>query len=275
VTSGRRIAERVPTLAEAPPECLAAFVEASPGAKRIEVGRVIGETFSIYGRHFVVLFGSAILVFLIAAIASALLAGPARSDFDWGELLLVAAALVVWMIARALYTGFVVRLVQDVRDGKRDFTIGELFSSAAHAIPALIVMAIVSGFAIGIGLILLIIPGLILLTIWAVAPPAIVVERAGALESLGRSRELVRGEGWSVFGVIVVVWLISAVITGVLGAIGDAISGVGYGVGVSLASFATAPLFALASSVMFFDLGGGREAPTAPAAPEAPIAPAA
>jgi hypothetical protein len=252
-------------------------MEASPRAKRIHVGEVISETFSIYGRHFVALFGSAIIVFFVAAILSALLAGPARDDFDWGELLLVLLSIVVWMVARALYIGFIVRLVQDVRDGRRDVTIRELFSSASGAIPALIVMAIVSGFAIGIGFILLIIPGLILLTIWAVAAPAIVVERAGALQSLGRSRELVRGDGWSVFWVIVVIWLISAVVTAVLGAIGDAIGDVGYGAGVSIASFITAPLHALASSVMFFDLGGGRTAPAAAVTepPPAPAAPAA
>jgi hypothetical protein len=247
-------------------------MEASPRAKRIHVGEVISETFSIYGRHFVALFGSAIIVFLLAAIVAALLAGPVRDDFGWGELLLVLLSVIVWMIARALYTGFVVRLVEDVRDGRRDVGIGELFSSATHAIPALIVMAIVSGFAIGIGFILLIIPGLILLTIWAVAAPAIVVERAGALESLGRSRELVRGDGWAVFWVIVVLWLISAVITGILGGIGDSISGLGYGVGLSLSSFITAPLHALAASVMFFDLGGGQSAQAAPAEP-APASP--
>ena len=55
---------------------------------------------------------------------------------------------------------------------------------------------------------LLIVPGLFLLTIWAVTAPAIVVERRGAIEAFGRSHELVRGEGWTVFGAIVVAFLI-------------------------------------------------------------------
>ena len=38
--------------------------------------------------------------------------------------------------------------------------------------------------------------------------PAIVVERRGAIEAFGRSYELVRGDGWTVLGVIVVALLI-------------------------------------------------------------------
>lgn len=248
-------------------------MEASARTKRIHVGEVIGETFSIYGRNFLPLIGSAIILFLVVAVVAALLTGPSRNDISFGELLLVLLAVIIRLAATALYTGFVVRLVEDARDRRREFTIGELFSSAAPAIVPLIAMSILFGIGVGIGLFLLIIPGLILLTIWAVTAPAIVVEGAGAIESFGRSRELVRGEGWSVFWTIVVVWLITAVITFVFGLIGDALEGVWYGVAISLASFVTAPIHSLAASVMFFNLGGGGPETTAPPAGSAPPAP--
>jgi hypothetical protein len=255
-------------------------VEASARTKRIHVGEVIGETFSIYGRHFVALIGSAIILFLVVGVVTALLSGPSRDSLSFGELLLVLLAVIIRLAATALYTGFVVRLVEDARDGRRDITIGRLFSSAAPAIVPLIAMSILFGLGVGIGLILLIIPGLILLTIWAVTAPAIVVEGAGAIESFGRSRELVRGDGWSVFWTIVVVWVITAVITGVFGLIGDALEGIWYGVAISLASFVTAPIHSVAASVMFFNLGGGATATTTPGPeasppPEAPTPPAA
>ena len=41
--------------------------------------------------------------------------------------------------------------------------------------------------------------------------PAIVLEKRGAIESFGRSRELVRGHGWTVFGVILVSFVIEFV----------------------------------------------------------------
>ena len=40
-------------------------------------------------------------------------------------------------------------------------------------------------------MVLLIVPGLILLTIWAVIAPVIVVERSGVIDAFRRSRELV------------------------------------------------------------------------------------
>ena len=68
--------------------------------------------------------------------------------------------------------------------------------------------SILAGIGIGIGLLLFIVPGLWLLTIWAVIVPAIVIGQSGALASFGYSRTLVRGNGWHVFGTLVLVFLI-------------------------------------------------------------------
>ncbi len=206
------------------------------------------------------LIASAAALFIVVGIVTALLSGPAREDLTVGDLALVLLAIIVRAAADALYTGFTVGLVADSRAG-RAVSVGRLFSSAAHVIPALIVMSIVLGVAVGIGLLILVVPGLVLVTIWAVAAPAIVVEGAGPIEALGRSRRLVRGDGWPVFLTIVVVFLISAVITSIFGAAGNAVSGAGYGVAVSIAAFLTAPIHSLAAGVMFFDLGGSRPEP--------------
>ncbi len=94
--------------------------------------------------------------------------------------------------------------VRDVRDGKQDLTIGEMFQRVQPRLPALIVAGILAGLGIALGLVLLIVPGLFLLTIWSLIVPTIVLEGKSAGESFGRSRELVKGNGWSVFGVIVI-----------------------------------------------------------------------
>ena len=104
---------------------------------------------------------------------------------------------------------------------------------------------------------LLIVPGLYLLTIWAVAAPAIVVERRGAIEAFGRSHELVKGEGWTVFGAIVVAFLILVGFAIVAAAIGAAIGSVaGVIILVIIANTLAAPFAALVSSVLFFELRG-------------------
>jgi hypothetical protein len=52
---------------------------------------------------------------------------------------------------------------------------------------------------------------------WTVAVPAIMVERSGAAEALGRSMRLIRGRWWPVFGVIILVAIIRSVIGAVTG----------------------------------------------------------
>ena len=212
-----------------------------------------------------------VLVFVIFGLASGLLENA-------GGLVLVLLAGIVRLAGHALFTGFVVKLVADVRDGRRDQTVGDLFSSAAPAILPLIAFGILFGIGVAIGLVLLIVPGLILLTFWSVGAPAIVVEDAGPIEAFGRSWRLVRGRclvgvrrpSWSALLIVIAVGI-------VLGVIATPIGNGAILVASIISTTITAPIFSLAVSVMFFDLGGGRTAeplgaPTEPPAPAAPTA---
>ena len=243
-------------------------MEATPApVKRITVGDVVGETFSIYGQNLGALLGAAIVVFVIIGLVSGLFQNA-------GGVVLGLLAGIVRLVGYALFTGFVVRLVQDVRDGRRDQTVGDLFSSATGAIVPLIVFGLLFGIGVGIGFILLIIPGLILVTFWCVGAPAIVVEREGPIGAFGRSWNLVRGDAWSVFAALLVILIIVIAIGFVLGAIATPIGNGAILVASIISSVITAPIFAIAVSVMFFDLGGGRAA-AAPAATEPPPPPPA
>jgi hypothetical protein len=242
--------------------------EMEASANRIEPGRVIGEAFQTYQGHVGPLLGGALIVIGIAGVIEGLL-----SITDSIFLALLGAA--IGLAASFLYTGYVVKLVQDVRDGRRDSSVGELFSHAAPYVGTLVLNGILAGIAIFIGFVLIIVPGLILLTIWAVISPSIVVEDKGVFEAFGRSRELVRGHGWQVFGAIVLAFLIVFGVGIVAGAIGASIGDAGRIILGTIANVLTAPIAALVSSILFFELGGGAEAPTGPAPTEAPEAPTA
>jgi hypothetical protein len=228
-------------------------------AKRIRVGDVVSETFSVYGENAGALLGSAVIVFVVVGLVSGLFQNA-------GGVILGILAGIVRLVGYAIYTGFVVRLVQDVRDGRRDHTVGDLFSSAAPAVLPLIVFGIIFGVAVGIGFVLLIVPGLILVTFWSLGAPAIVIEDEGPIGAFGRSWRLVRGDAWSVFGVLVVILLIVIAIGVVLAAIATPISEGAILVASIVSTILTAPIYALAVSVLYFDLGGA-SAPTAPAVP--------
>jgi hypothetical protein len=120
---------------------------------------------------------------------------------------------------------------------------------------------VIAGIAIGVGLVLLLVPGLLLLTIWALIAPVIVVERTGAMESFGRSRALVLGNGWQVFTVIAMVLVIRfalAFVASALAGISDTFAA--YAIADLLTSILVAPIAALAAAVMYFALRAIREA---------------
>ena len=181
--------------------------------RSIDIGSVISRTLSIYADQAAVLLPAAAVVFVLIGIVSAVLVAIAP--------VLAIVAFVVILVGITLYTGMVVELVADVQDGRRDATVGQLIQAATPVIGQLILVGIIAGIGIAIGFVLIIIPGLILITIWSVAAPVVVLERPGALRALGRSRELVRGNGWQVFGVIVVLVIGVGIVAAMIEAVGD------------------------------------------------------
>jgi len=215
--------------------------------RKLDVGGTLSQIFSTYSAQAGVLLPVAFALFLVVAVVNAIIVG---------SFLLFPIGFAVSVVAATLYQGMVVGLVSDVQDGRRDSTVGDLIDATWPVVLPLIGVGILSGIAIGFGFLLFVVPGLILLTIWAVIAPVIVVEHAGVMESFGRSRELVRDNGWQVFGVIFVAFLIAVVAGVILGAIGTGISdSFGMRVFTSLvAETLTAPIGALAAATMYFSL---------------------
>jgi hypothetical protein len=237
--------------------------------RKLDVGGTLSQVFNTYGAQAGVLLPLAFGLFLIVAIIDGLLSG---------SLILFPITFAVSVIASTLYQGMVVEVVSDVQDGRRDMSVGDLVNAVGPVLLPLIGAGILAGIGIGVGLILLVIPGLILLTIWAVIAPVIVVEHSGVIDAFGRSRELVRGNGWQVFGVILCVFLIVVIVGAILGAIAVGISdSVGMRILFNVvAETLTAPIGALAASVIYFRLMALRnEAPPASPAPGAAPPPSA
>ncbi len=215
---------------------------------RVDVGGVIRRVLDIYVDQASVLMPAAAVVFVFTGILAALLivASPA----------LALVALIIDVVAGTLFTGMVVELVADVQDGRRDSSPGQLLRAATPVLGQLVLVGIIAGIGIVIGFILIIVPGLILLTIWSVAAPVVVIEKPGALAALGRSRELVRGNGWQVFGVIAVLYIGVGVLSFIVDGIAQS-AGSGAGIVVRvIVGVLTAPLAALAEAVLYFELRG-------------------
>jgi hypothetical protein len=106
---------------------------------------------------------------------------------------------------------------------------------------------------------------LYLITIWAVIVPVIVIEGVGAMASFGRSRALVRGHGWHVFGTLVMVYVILLVVDLVLGLIFSALPGVlGSGLSAVISGTLISPFLALVVTLVYYRLSGGVPTPPVP-----------
>ncbi|HEY1853615.1 MAG TPA: hypothetical protein VGG40_03430 [Solirubrobacterales bacterium] len=216
-------------------------------SRKLEVGEVLSEVFAIYRENAGVLIPLAFWLFLVVAIVQGI---ATNSVF------LTLLAAILNLVASFLYEGMVVSLVRDVQDGRRDLSIGELYRQVTPVLGTLIGASILYAIGVGIGFILLIVPGLFLLTIWAVIAPAVVIENRGVIESFGRSRELVKGYGWPTFGVIIIAALITAIATLILVSIAAAIADgpiLRIILGL-LASSVTAPITALVAGVLYYRL---------------------
>jgi hypothetical protein len=81
-----------------------------------------------------------------------------------------------------------------------------------------------------------------------------VIEQRGVLGSFARSRELVRGNGWSVFGVIVIVYVAVLAVSLLAGIVSAPLGHVGRDIVQWAVNVAITPVVALSASVLYFEL---------------------
>jgi hypothetical protein len=161
---------------------------------------VLSEAWALYQRyakHFITI---SFAIYLVVAIITALLSLLGT----FGALL----GLLVSVFGMFLLQAALVKAVQDVRDGRVDLDLRATVDAARPFVASVAIASILAAIAIGIGFVLIIVPGLILLTFLSMIVPWIVIGGSGALDSFGRSWRTVRGYAWNVFATLIVVWLI-------------------------------------------------------------------
>lgn len=155
----------------------------------------------MYRAHARHLLTIAFVVYGVAALLQWLLVGGLGG---FGSVL----AAVVSIIAAFLLQAALVKAVDDLRDGRADLSLGDTLRAAQPYIGRVALASIMAGIAVAVGLVLLLAPGLYLLTIWFVLVPVIVLENTPVMPAFARSRALVSGYGWQVFGTLVLVFLL-------------------------------------------------------------------
>lgn len=167
-----------------------------PETRKLAIGEAIQDVGREFERHRPLILRVTVL-FAVLNAASELLdvTGPAGTALSVGILLLLSAA----------YGGMITALLCLPQPAD---SVGGLWAQVRPVLARLIWVTLVTVVAVLAGLMILVVPGLILLTVFAVAGQAVVVERAEVFAALGRSGELVRGNGLRVFLFVILLGLI-------------------------------------------------------------------
>lgn len=194
------------------------------GDRSVSIGRIISRAFGTMGSNPVTVFGISLVFGALPGVLINLGAqrlGYSQQNFANGVITpalfwTIFTVTIMLGIAFAMLTqGALVRATAAHSEG-REASFGESATAGLRVIVPLFILGLLLGLGIMLGFLLLIVPGIILYLMWAVAAPALVEEKTGIIGSFGRSSYLTKGARWKVFGlgliVVVIYWIFSAVI---------------------------------------------------------------
>ena len=210
----------------------AAYTASGPS---LALGDVLRDSFRLYGRLFWQNVLTAALVFAVVCLVQSV--GP------WPLVLLS-------FVGTALVQGALVEAVQNERERRARSSIPHLYRSAGRRLADLVGVSLLTGLGVGLGLLLLVAPGLVLFTRWSLAVPAVMIEGRTPREGMRRSAELVRGHGWAVFAIFFAVTVAAALAS--LGLELLLVGVVGLWASLTLASALTTPFAAHALNVVYY-----------------------
>lgn len=239
------------------------FSEENPGSTPFEefrVGKALSQTFDTLFANFFSFTLIGILVFMpIVAFAIWFTGGVAilQGDITQGGFTgLGLTSLGTMVFTQVAYAAIICGAVSYLSGDK--MAIGRMITGGFSAVLPVIAVSIMVAVLTVLGYIVLIIPGIIISMMLAVAVPAVVAEKRGIVEALSRSADLTKGYRWGVLGTFIVVgiitaianWLVSFVQISVAAAVDDlelvlifVLTVVTYGLTTALSGAATSAIY--------------------------------
>ena len=173
-----------------------------------------------------------------------------------GVALLVAVTLAASTLGNQVYAGLVGEAAAQLRSAGRPSLVDVM-----RALPyrRLVAIDLLVTLAVGGGLLLLVVPGVLAFGWLALAAPLSTIEDLGVRGAFRRSRQLVRGSFWRVVLVLASLLLATEAGSELLQAGAGTVAGDGWAsdwLGASIANVLLAPILALATVVMAYELIG-------------------
>lgn len=180
--------------------------------RSVSIGRIFSRTFGVMGDNPLVVFGiSLVLSGIPGGIFDAFfrrdLAQGLQSGLNGTAIFEIVLGFLVSISLQLLVMGCVTRATVAYSQGERA-SAGDCFSVAIPRFLPIIAISVLATLGMGLGFVLLIVPGFILACTWAVAIPVTLAEKSGVFESFSRSAALTKGVRWKILGLFLLLGLI-------------------------------------------------------------------
>ncbi|HVV10755.1 hypothetical protein [Amycolatopsis sp.] len=127
----------------------------------------------------------------------------------------LGVALVISVLARTFLSGFMTVVVGKAVLG-RPVTLGEAWAELRPRLLGLFGVTVLFTIMVAVGAAVFLIPGVLLYVLFSLAAPALVLEQSKLGQALSRSRLLVWGNWWRVFGILLLTVIAQLIIGSVL-----------------------------------------------------------
>jgi hypothetical protein len=164
---------------------------------------IFGEAWRLYRRR----WAAPVAVGLVVSLG---VAGLTAAAFHGGALGGAVMVLVAGIAGCLVVQAALATAVAGARAGA-DVRIRESLGAGMQHLGSVIGVAFAVAAVVSLGLFAFLLPGLLLLTWWAMAMPAVVLERARGAAALARSRRLVSGHASDVFAMVLISLLLALV----------------------------------------------------------------
>ena len=197
-------------------------VTTAGSAKRLDIGKVLGDGLGVLARNFVTFF---ILALLLVGLPFGLVTygQVAERGHPGFAILSVVGGIALLVTSPMAWSALIYGSMRDLEG--QPASLSECLTVGRKRWLPCLGLGILTALGVVFGFVFLIVPGVLLALRWSVAMPVMVFEGRGVTESMGRSAVLTRDRRWSIFLLGLIFFAVTLVIEIVLAILGVAISG--------------------------------------------------
>lgn len=185
----------------------------------LAVGEILDGAFTSMRRYPKATLGLSAIVASVSTLAQLVLVLTARNSagdpFDARVLVAIALSLLISGLAGLVLTGMLTIVIGEAVLG-RPVQLGQVWARLRPRMLSLIGAPILVGLTVLLGFLALILPGIYLAVALAFTTPVLILEGQTITAAMGRSRELVKGDWWRVFGIIILAGMIAFFVSSVI-----------------------------------------------------------